>query len=66
MNIFINKLTPQEFIELSKSVGWGVNRKYNMNKVKLAIEDSSFTVSVEVDSKVVGCARAFSDDLLKT
>lgn len=62
-----NTLTPDEFIELSKQVGWGVNRNYDMAKVVQAIADTSFTVkAVLASGEIMGCARAFSDDLLMT
>lgn len=60
------KLTPEEFIELSKSVGWGVNRIYDMKKVKKALENTIYTVTIRKDGLLIGCGRALSDDLLLT
>lgn len=63
----VGTLTPNEFIELSKAVGWGVSRSYNMDKVAQALRDTSLTVVVRDPQGVaVGCGRAFSDDLLMT
>jgi GNAT superfamily N-acetyltransferase len=62
-----NSLSEEEFISLSKKVGWGKSRNYDMNKVKKALSDTSLTLKVVSDTgAVVGCARAFSDDLLMT
>lgn len=67
MNIEIGTLTAEEFIELSKSVGWGSDRKYEMSKVTQALLDTSFTIKVlSNDGEVMACGRAFSDDLLMT
>jgi GNAT superfamily N-acetyltransferase len=60
-------LTAEEFIQLSKDVGWGPDRQYEMKKVEKALQDSSFTVRVRTsEGKTVACGRAFSDDLLMT
>lgn len=63
----INSLSAEEFIELSKAVGWGTNRIYDMKKVTQALRDTSLCVVVRDGSgEAVGCGRAFSDDLLMT
>ncbi len=63
----IDTLTPAEFIELSKSVGWGVDRNYEITKVGQAINESSLSVVIrDLDGIALGCGRAFSDDLFMT
>lgn len=63
----IGTLTPDEFIQLSKDVGWGADRNYDMNQVTKALETTSFKVKIVTpDGKAVACGRAFSDDLLMT
>lgn len=60
-------LSAEEFIQLSKDVGWGTNRIYDMTKVEKALKETSFTVKVINNSgKVIACGRAFSDDILMT
>jgi GNAT superfamily N-acetyltransferase len=60
-------LQPEEFIRLSKSVGWGVDRNYDMKKVAQALEASSLIISVRsLEGEAVACGRVFSDDLLMT
>lgn len=67
LTLEINTLTAEEFIQLSKSVGWGVNRKYDMQKVAQALAMSSLTVVMRNPLGIaVGCGRAFSDDLTMT
>jgi GNAT superfamily N-acetyltransferase len=63
----INTLSADEFIRLSKAVGWGTDRQYDMLKVQQALKLSSLTVVVrDHNQKAIGCGRAFSDDLLMT
>lgn len=62
----IDTLTPEEFIQLSKDVGWGPERNYDMKKVAQALKDTSMNVKVVFSGKTVACGRAFSDDLLMT
>lgn len=60
----INTLTAIEFIELSKAVGWGVERNYDMSKVSQALEVTSLSVVIrDHEGKALGCGRVFSDDL---
>ena len=60
-------LAPEEFIELSKAVGWGVKRVYDMEKVSQALKETSLSVVVrDEEGNAIGCGRAFSDDLLMT
>ncbi len=67
LSIEVGNLSADEFISLSKAVGWGASRTYDMGKVALAISESSYAVVVRSHSgEAVGCGRAFSDDLLMT
>lgn len=60
-------LTAEEFLKLSKSVGWGADRKYELSKVTQAIKETSYTVKVlNAEGQTIGCGRAFSDDLFMT
>ena len=65
--IEVNTLTPNEFIKLSKAVGWGVQREYKMPKVLEVLNDTHLKVVVrDENGQAIGCGRAFSDDLLMT
>ena len=57
-------LTAQEFISLSKSVGWGVNRQYDLLKVDAAI-GVNYVIRND-DGEALACMRIFSDDILMT
>lgn len=58
MNIYENKLTAKEFCELQESVGFG---KPNLRQIEIALKNSIYTVSVEVDGKTVGMGRIIGD-----
>jgi predicted N-acetyltransferase YhbS len=65
--IEIDTLTAEEFIALSKSVNWGVNRTYDMPQVNKALKSSTMTVVARDEAgEAVGCGRVFSDDFLMT
>jgi GNAT superfamily N-acetyltransferase len=67
LKLELGSLTPDEFISLSKSVGWGTSRIYDMTKVALALKETSLTIVARDSSGLaVACGRAFSDDLLMT
>jgi len=59
-------LTAREFIDISRSVGWGLKRRYDLKKVKKALGQTTYVVTVRDNRELVGCGRAFSDDLLFT
>jgi|WetSurMetagenome_2_1015567.scaffolds.fasta_scaffold1070779_1 GNAT superfamily N-acetyltransferase len=59
-------LTAEAFIDISQSVGWGKNAKYDMKKVKQALKNTSYIVTVKNKGLLIGCGRALSDDLLFT
>lgn len=61
-----NNLTAEEFIGLSKIVGWGISRQYDMTKVEQSLKDTTFTWKAILGEEVVGCVRVYSDDLLMT
>lgn len=63
----VGTLTSREFIALSKAVGWGAGRKYDMKKVDEALSGTFLTIVVrDIEGEAIGCGRAFSDDLLMT
>ena len=67
--IFVSKnnLSAQEFIDLSKSVGWGLDKTYRLEKVKDALNKSSFIVTVRNENNIaVACGRALSDNMFFT
>jgi len=62
-----NNISAKEFIDLSKSVGWGKTSGYEYSKVELALKMSSFIVTVRDENYIViGCGRALSDNLFFT
>jgi GNAT superfamily N-acetyltransferase len=62
-----NNLSAKEFIDLSKSVGWGKNRKYDLSKVEYALKKSSFIVTIRNEKGIaIGCGRALSDNMFFT
>lgn len=67
VTIKVNELEPEDFISLSKKVGWGENRVYDMDQVKRSLDLTNYKLSAfDNEGKVIGCLRAFSDDLLMT
>src|SRR5512141_3250478 len=60
------KLTAQEFIEMSKVVGWGKDAKYDLSKVKKALKNTSYIVTIRDDGRIIACGRALSDDMFFT
>ncbi len=68
-NLFIskNKLNAKEFIALSKSVGWGKNKRYDLHKVNNALKNSSLIVIVRNNKdEAIACGRALSDNMFFT
>ena len=62
-----NQLTAEDFIRLSQACGWGANRVYDLNKVSEALQRTSLTVTISIQSnELVACARAFSDQMFMT
>jgi len=59
-------LSARDFIDISKSVGWGVQKKYNLRKVSTALRNSFYIITVRKNGLLVGCGRVLSDDLLFT
>lgn len=46
MNIYENRLNAEEFCNLQESVGFG---RPNINQIEIALKNSIYTVSVEVN-----------------
>lgn len=60
-------LSAEEFISLSKAVGWGMNKEYVLSDVSNALDSSSFIVSIRDDSgMLIACGRALSDGMFFT
>lgn len=62
-----NNLSAKEFIDLSKSVGWGKHRKYNLKEVSAALKNTSFIVTIRNEkNQAIACGRALSDNMFFT
>ena len=60
-------LSPKEFINISQENGWGVQRKYDLEKVEKALVQTQLIVCIRDETgKLLGCARALSDELFFT
>lgn len=53
-----NKLTEAEFCELSNFVGFGYP---NIEQIEIALRNSIYIISVEVDNKTIGMGRLVGD-----
>ncbi len=53
-----NQLTAEQFCFLQESVGFG---RPNMEQIQLALKNSMYRVSVEMDGKIVGMGRIVGD-----
>lgn len=59
-----NILSAKEFIEISKTNGWGKNIDYDLRKVEKALKTTFYIVTIrDLEGNLIGCARVFSDDL---
>ena len=58
MIIYENKLSVQEFCDLQESVGFG---RPNSKQIEIGLKNSIYTISVEIDKKVVGMGRLVGD-----
>ena len=60
-------IVPEEFIDLSKSVGWGANKNWNLDEVQNALNKTALVVTIRNEKgKLIGCGRVLSDGLLFT
>lgn len=59
MVIYENKLRVDEFCDLQESVGFG---KPNPKQIEISLKNSIYTVSVEIDKKIVGMGRIVGDN----
>ena len=53
------KIKVEEFIELRKSVGWGISDRKAIEK---GLKNSIYSVCAEIDNLVIGIARVVGDD----
>lgn len=58
ITIHKNKLTATEFCELSNSVGFGYP---NIEQIEIALRNSIYTASVEVNNKIIRMGRLIGD-----
>ena len=58
MIIYENKLTTQEFCKIQEAVGFGTP---DSKQVEIALKNSNYTISVEVDNQIVGMGRLIGD-----
>lgn len=58
MIIHENKLTANQFVELQEAVGFG---RPNLKQIEIALENSFYSVSVEMDGKIIGMGRIVGD-----
>ena len=58
MIIYENKLSVEEFCNLQEAVGFG---RPNSKQIEISLKNSIYTVSVEVDKKIVGMGRLVGD-----
>ncbi len=57
-----DNLSAQEFIELSKSVGWGKDKEYDLEQVKAALDRSTMIVTIrDENNQAIACGRVLSD-----
>ena len=60
-------LSPQEFISISQANAWGLNKNYDLIKVKEALEATFLTITIRNSkNELCACLRALSDDLFFT
>lgn len=58
MIIYENRLNAQEFCTLQESVGFGLP---NLEQIEIALQNSIYSISVEVDNQIVGMGRIVGD-----
>ena len=58
MIIYENKLTTQEFCKIQEAVGFGIP---DSKQIEIALKNSNYTISVEVDNQIVGMGRLIGD-----
>lgn len=59
MIIYENKLSAKDFCDLQESVGFG---RPNQKQIEIGLKNSIYTLSVEVDNKIVGMGRLVGDN----
>lgn len=58
MLIYEDKLTVQEFVHLTEVVGWGCP---NLKQIEIALKNTIYSISVEIDGKIIGMGRIIGD-----
>lgn len=58
MFIYEEKVTAQEFVYLTESVGWGCP---NIEQIEIALKNTIYSISVKVDGKIIGMGRIVGD-----
>ncbi len=58
MTLYENELTAEDFCDLQEAVGFGTP---NLSQIELALQNSIYRVTAEVDGKVVGMGRLVED-----
>lgn len=58
MFIYENKLTAQEFVYLTEVVGWG---SPNIKQIEIALKNTIYSISVEMNGKIIGMGRIIGD-----
>lgn len=56
--IYENKLTAQEFVYLTEVVGWG---SPNIKQIEIALKNTIYSISVEMNGKIIGMGRIIGD-----
>lgn len=59
MLIHENRLSVEEFCDLQESVGFG---RPNSKQIEIGLKNSIYTVSVEINNKIVGMGRLVGDN----
>lgn len=59
MRVYENKLDVKEFCDLQESVGFG---RPNEKQIKIGLDNSIYTISIEVDNRIVGMGRLVGDN----
>lgn len=59
MNIKLeNNISPEEFLEVIKSIGW---KTYSKEQISKALKNTMYIVKATIDNKIVGMGRVIGD-----
>lgn len=56
--VYENKLTAKEFVDLTEAVGWG---RPDLQQIEIALKNTIYSISVEMDGKIIGMGRVVGD-----